>query len=505
MIFLILSANYVANELLNEFGKITPSDVPVGNKLLLEHQISIIKKNNPDSTIFVSKPTKNNFNFSQLNVTTIEIDPNLNLIDSFFLTIKKLNELTNLDSGFQVMFGDGHYSEIINSTNSFVTISESKYNYEWGHLYDTDLINLKHSTNKLLNFQIFTGYFQINNFRILEECLKVSRDIINCLELYLEQDSNTELINYDFWLDFGHLNSYFSSKKIFSTERYFNEVIIKGEFLTKKSYLSNKIINEYHWFKNLPENLKIFTPRVNNLKTQNSYASYDIEYKPLPTLSELFTFGNIPIWKWKHIFDNSFNLLNKFKEHHPTSLDKKQVLSSLYITKTKKRLEQIKSPKKTDIVHFCDLALSKIKEEDIILGVMHGDFCFSNLLWDSRSEKIILIDPRGAIDSENLIPQIYGDIVYDLAKFLHSSFGFYDFIVSDRIFSIKDFYFLEKKYEELNNYIFSRIENEFGINRVSLISRLIILFSTMIPLHGDKPLRQEKFIINIKRLKEKIL
>lgn len=505
MIFLILSANYVGNELLNEFGKITPADVPVGNKLLVEHQISIIKKNNPDATIFISKPTNNNFNSSRLNVTTIEVDPNLNLIDSFFLTIEKLNELTNLDSGFQVMYGDGLYSEIIYSANSFVTISESKYNYEWGHLYDNDLTHLKSPINKLFNFQIFTGYFQINNFKILVECLKVSRDIVSCLELYLKKDSNAELINYNFWLDFGHLHSYFSSKKIFSTERYFNEIIIQGEFLTKKSYKSNKIINEYNWFKNLPENLKIFTPRVNNLKTQNSKASYSIEYKPLPTLSELFTFGNLPIWKWKHIFDVSLDLLNKFKEYHPASVDKKQVLSSLYITKTKKRLEQIKSPKKTNIVHFCDLALSKIKEEDIILGVMHGDFCFSNLLWDSRSEKIILIDPRGAIDSDNLTPQIYGDIVYDLAKFLHSSFGFYDFIVSDRIFSKEDFYFLEKKHEELNNYIFSRIENEFGINRLSLISRLIILFSTMIPLHDDKPLRQEKFIMNIERLKEKIL
>ena len=62
------------------------------------------------------------------------------------------------------------------------------------------------------------------------------------------------------------------------------------------------------------------------------------------------------------------------------------------------------------------------------LGVLHGDFCFSNILYDFRSSKIKTIDPRGMTPDGH--QTIYGDICYDIAKLSHSVLGLYDWIVA---------------------------------------------------------------------------
>ena len=58
--------------------------------------------------------------------------------------------------------------------------------------------------------------------------------------------------------------------------------------------------------------------------------------------------------------------------------------------------------------------------------IMHGDFCFSNILFDLNNLIIKLIDPRGSFG----VPSIFGDPRYDVAKLRHSAVGLYDFIVS---------------------------------------------------------------------------
>ena len=54
--------------------------------------------------------------------------------------------------------------------------------------------------------------------------------------------------------------------------------------------------------------------------------------------------------------------------------------------------------------------------------VIHGDPTFSNMLFDSFNEKIVLIDPRGYFGKT----QFYGDKDYDFAKLFYSLKGDYD-------------------------------------------------------------------------------
>ena len=54
--------------------------------------------------------------------------------------------------------------------------------------------------------------------------------------------------------------------------------------------------------------------------------------------------------------------------------------------------EGIKLPSLKEMVKKCINLALKIKPSP---GISHGDFCLSNILFDSRSDRLKVIDPRG--------------------------------------------------------------------------------------------------------------
>lgn len=143
--------------------------------------------------------------------------------------------------------------------------------------------------------------------------------------------------------------------------------------------------------------------------------------------------------------------------------------------------------------HLVDRLYKTLRFEQFI----HGDYCFSNILFDSSNYNFKLVDPRGRLNNE---PTIYGDPRYDIAKLRHSIAGFYDFIVHG-LFRLKenktgfeyeiktsvDYSILEmifNKYAELNGYNPQEIKFIEGL-----------LFLSMIPLHKDNFSRQKVFYL----------
>lgn len=129
--------------------------------------------------------------------------------------------------------------------------------------------------------------------------------------------------------------------------------------------------------------------------------------------------------------------------------------------------------------------------------IVHGDYCFSNILFDSSNYVFKLIDPRGRLDAE---PTIYGDPRYDIAKLRHSVAGLYDFIVQGlfeieesttgfeyKIFTTNDYSILEDVFD---NYA---LKNGFNPKEIKFIEGL--LFLSMIPLHKDNFGRQKVFYL----------
>jgi len=135
--------------------------------------------------------------------------------------------------------------------------------------------------------------------------------------------------------------------------------------------------------------------------------------------------------------------------------------------------------------------LEMYQEDDFC--IMHGDFCFNNILFDTFSNTIKLIDPRGSFGEK--CQGIYGDRKYDLAKLMHSSIGHYDYIVNN-LFQVDE-------HNNSFNYSFPLRENQSILDKLSyeLMRKLDakandilfivgLLFLSMCPLHNDNPRRQ---------------
>jgi len=135
--------------------------------------------------------------------------------------------------------------------------------------------------------------------------------------------------------------------------------------------------------------------------------------------------------------------------------------------------------------------------------LMHGDFCFSNILYDSRVRRIRAIDPRGLVGSR---PTIFGDTRYDLAKLSHSILGRYDQIVAGRRRVSRQRADFEISFEEIPCQpwlaeALADLEVDGVRARSDEVTAVMVsLFLSMLPLHGDRPDRQAAFIANALRL-----
>ena len=167
------------------------------------------------------------------------------------------------------------------------------------------------------------------------------------------------------------------------------------------------------------------------------------------------------------------------------------------------RYNEIKVPSLNEIVKEMNSLISvpSVEQQSII----HGDFGFSNILYDFRTKSIKVIDPRG-IDVEGG-QTIYGDIRYDIAKLAHSVIGMYDFIIAGY------FVYEEKDHYDISFNVFSNptiqkiqhffVNNQFAgmsINEARTYPILVHLFLSMLPLHKDNPLRQKAMLANALRL-----
>jgi len=135
---------------------------------------------------------------------------------------------------------------------------------------------------------------------------------------------------------------------------------------------------------------------------------------------------------------------------------------------------------------------------------LHGDFCFSNILYDFRTTRIKTIDPRGLTPNGELT--IFGDVQYDIAKLSHSILGMYDWIIAGYFDITIDNQNIEfylgglKQHKGTQQSFIELIEERYGLNALNLYAMQIQLFISMLPLHADNPKRQMALMANAFRL-----
>jgi hypothetical protein len=234
-------------------------------------------------------------------------------------------------------------------------------------------------------------------------------------------------------------------------------------------------------------------------------------------LSELFIFGRISEMQARSIIDLCLSTIGKFSQftsdtpnfYLKTIADNarsrflqippfaKQILGAKPITINGNLIENPEG--------CLSKCLSDIEGAYHTPTLVHGDFCFSNILYDSRMHRIRLIDPRGA-DGKGC-RTIWGDWKYDYAKLLHSTHGYYDQIIAGR-YELKqsgDEYSLKfpdaERWCNTKKYIDEQTRRLCSDHELkTLNSLLVVLFVSMIPLHKDRSDRQKAFAINALRL-----
>lgn len=524
---LITSGAFVDQELVAEFGLLPPSFLPLGVGRLYDMQIDCLRKNFTETfPLYMTVPESfvvPAYDIQRLNekgVTLLPVPDDMQLGEGIVYAINVINAYS---TGVRILHGDTILSQIPTQLDVIAGHAEGD-DYSWAAI--------KHRDNAIVSLQTFEatsekntgspvacGYFAFSSGAELVRAISQVRGrFIDGINNYLQRRP-MKMEKIQDWYDFGHIQTYFRSRRLVTTARAFNSLQITHTTVRKLSADTFKMKAEAEWFERVPPKVQPYAARLLDKGEQGQRAFYSTEYQYAPNLSELYVFSAIGRVSWKKILISCAEFL-EICAATPGDKPRDDYSRQLMGSKTVERLERFATETGFDIEHELVykgrrmpslLEIGRQLETMVSFDpaasstMMHGDFCFSNILYNSRNSRISVIDPRGYVFSKE--HEIYGDYRYDIAKYSHSIDGLYDFIISDR-YDLKqdgiykfDLNFDTSAHRQWLQSAFS----EMSIAGVSVSSAEIraittSLFISMLPLHSDRPDRQKAFIANSLRL-----
>ncbi|HQH27366.1 MAG TPA: sugar phosphate nucleotidyltransferase [Oligoflexia bacterium] len=327
------------------------------------------------------------------------------------------------------------------------------------------------------------------------------------------------------WFDCGHADCLMQSRRRLLQQRTFNSLSYDemNGTITKGSRNQEKFLDEIHYYMLLPGPLQIFFPRIINADTRLEMMSLTLEYYGYPTLAEVLLYESLDPLIWRQVFTHILRIVQTMSSYRIKA--DRRIFEKMYLLQVSERVEKLRSMN-SDLrqlieqkeVTLNDRALhgfpiiwpiiqnlvAKLASHPDV-AVIHGDMCFSNILYDLNSRICKFIDPRGSFGEKG----IYGDPRYDVAKLYHSLDGMYDYIVND-LFSVKkigDGYQLEIYSTPSLSEIIAQFESVFFAHfpreEIKLIESL--LFLSMGVFHYDNTARQQAFFLNAIRILNELL
>jgi hypothetical protein len=503
---LITSGAYISDELQSTFGKIPPSFLPVKNTRLFVLQSEFFGKGKkkfislPEDFIVDEKDEKLLFehNFKKI---TFPSKASLGELITYII----INYIENTKT-LSILLGDTYFLTIpeMEPAINFFSVSNTIDFYNWARIEGESNTSLTYS-----------GYFHFtNSFDFLMSLSNCNYNFERALNHFKNQN-DVQLKQLDDWLDFGHSNTYFRSKSYLSSERSFNKLSLSNMTYKKTSVQRNKILAEAQWFEELPVALRIHTPHYLGRINLENISGYNLEYLMNATLSELYVFGKLPLIVWDGIIDDALCLLEKIylcSNDLPYSN-----LSGQIIKKTELRIKNLSDLgidfNAPNVYNFVELPsfneilieVSEILDSvELNESIIHGDYCFSNILYVFNAQIIKVIDPRG-LDLEGNVSN-KGSLLYDLGKFFHSVIGLYDFIVCS-YYQLKvdqnnfEFHiYIDESILQIQKSFLDKKFNGISMNDSFFYALNIHLFLSMIPLHSEDQRRQHAFLANALRL-----
>lgn len=506
---LITSAAYVTNELAAEFGNIPPAFLPVGGQRLFHHQVKMLRARY--DTMVLSLPSSfvpdaaDQEALKSLGVKMVFTADGNSLRDSVLEVVRE-QPWSRLD----ILYGDTllEIPDNLAGHGNWLLLGQTDTNYLWHDSEQSD----KH--RKL----VWCGMFSFDEPERLQRTLEASKGFDDAVNAYGVAAELNQVICPS-WLDFGHIHTFYISKRILTTERHFNHLKITRNMVIKSSADHAKMAAEAAWFENLPGRIRPYVPNYCGKDTSplGQVTGYSTEYLGQPTLSELFTFGRLPPYAWAPILESIDAFLVNCAADQPPPQAPQEAIEQLYRKKTEARLEQYCRARHFDATRERKLngqrtpSVERVLDEAAshVLGhpahtapLVHGDLCFSNVLYDFRTSRIKVIDPRGA---QAHTGQMDGDLRYDVAKLAHSALGYYDLILAQRYRLRQDEDAWELHFHASQQEAVSQLFASTHFLDKSLLDWdsqpiMILLFLSMLPLHADRPDRQDAMLANALRL-----
>lgn len=495
-------------------GLLSINNKPAIYNMLLDY----VKKGLKDITFVVSPGNESvvksflNKSFGMLNINYVVQDNPQGPLHAFQLCKDYINKPTllllgdtlcetNLDYSYDWL---GYMNITDNSHNRWCLIKTNTKN-EITEVIDKP--DYTPETNKVL-----IGLYNFTDPNLLKEALSKSYEkkrgelqLSSMIEYYAERKVMKGLI-INSWVDTGTLQDYNNAYSKSLNGRCFNSFHLDELGVMTKTSSEKKLGSEIRWLKKISNNeaLSPLIPRFYGSKVEGDKISYRCEYVPGVTLAEYFMYYDISESNWAYIFNN-FIRVGKLlwdKKAPRSAPNIKEMAKYMYLDKT---LERIKKWTRKDILnqdvincngeklYSFNKLLNPLKKriEKLIetspkyYSILHGDICFSNVIYSPINNTFKLIDPRGNFQ----VDTIYGDSRYDVAKARHCYHGLYDYITHG-MYTLKEYAPNNFEYKFLTKNLISPVvfdniieRHGYDINDVELIEGL--LFISMIPLHSD--------------------
>jgi len=415
-----------------------------------------------------------------------------------------VNKLSNYPSSLPVfhMFSDS----IISNPDEFdILINKTKFVKQNICVFSPSLAGVMfHSTEDYIRF--------LKNSLIGNS----TRDFLDGL--------NTEQMKSDAFTNIDDMQNFIKYITGGFDARFFNRFSGDDYIITKKSSNRLKIKSEYTYFQLLPEQMRMWFVMPFNYQETEDIAGYSMERYHMPDLAIRWVHRSISVDEFEGILNKLFVFLNSRSVRPITAAQYRETADELYLVKLDRRMNEVKkSPYFGQFQQFISSGTRFSSLEEIIgeykllyktacekgkfksISVIgHGDFCFSNMLYDKETSMLKLLDPKGALTE----PELWTDPYYDAAKLSHSICGKYDFFNSGLFDCLLDEDLKFKLLIEFDNapYIelFKKYLAQNGYDYACVRLFEASLFLSMLPLHMDYPQKVFGFLLNAINIMEEV-
>lgn len=325
-------------------------------------------------------------------------------------------------------------------------------------------------------------------------------------------------------IDIGTVENFIQAIAENFDARYFNSLKGDGYTLVKSSTKKEKIKAEYTFYHLLPDDMKFWFVMPFNYEESGDKASYTMERLHTTDLAVKWVHGSIDAAEFRKILDKYFYFFRCRHSKPVSKVEYEEIANNLYESKVRSRIDDLKKlPEFENIANLmrssCKLrTVDEVFDKYLLLKekiesqnkyppvsvIGHGDPCFANVLYNKSTELLKFIDPKGALNEEELWTNPY----YDVAKLSHSVCGLYDFF-NNALFdiSINEDFQAELKINFDNSEYKKLFREKLEVNGFDYLTVRIYeasLFISMLPLHIDYPHKVLGFILNAIHIMEEI-